>query len=265
MVENVFGAFWGAFFLFVVFLCEKFKSHGLLRHRERHKFEILQKPSCLHLRATQSEICCDLKIYILGWIPVLIFFFSQMTQISIVRWMCNQGQSDLGLLHAVLCQSFRKTWRNALEEEQGVLEVIEWPPHSPDLNIIQCVWDHNKETNGFEPADNHRKAAITSPRHLEQSPCPVPSKTVCKWIYPVLKLIPNIDWIWISRLFWHFVNWVKKKCKIPGKNFLTVLCVEINWIWIGPSAGASEVKADQKQIRYSPALRVMRHLHAPRL
>ena len=28
------------------------------------------------------------------------------------------------------------------KEEQGALQLMEWPPHSPDLNIIEQVWDH---------------------------------------------------------------------------------------------------------------------------
>lgn len=65
--------------------------------------------------------------------------------------MCNQGQNDLGLLHAVLCQSFRKTGRNALEEEHGVLEVIEWPAQSPDLNIIQLKPNLSQPTTTEDP------------------------------------------------------------------------------------------------------------------
>ena len=28
------------------------------------------------------------------------------------------------------------------KEEQGALQLMEWPLHSPDLNIIEKVWDH---------------------------------------------------------------------------------------------------------------------------
>ncbi|XP_051789511.1 thiamin pyrophosphokinase 2 isoform X2 [Erpetoichthys calabaricus] len=39
-----------------------------------------------------------------------------------------------------------KVIKNYLQrkEEQEVLEVMVWPPQSPDLNIIKCVWDYMK-------------------------------------------------------------------------------------------------------------------------
>ena len=62
------------------------------------------------------------------------------------------------------------------KEEQKVLEVMVWPPQSPDLNIIESVWDY-METEGFEEAYIHRRSVVSSPRCLEQHTSRVPSKT----------------------------------------------------------------------------------------
>ena len=33
-----------------------------------------------------------------------------------------------------------------------MLTVMDWPPHSPDLNIIEAVWDHlDREINKGQP------------------------------------------------------------------------------------------------------------------
>lgn len=34
-------------------------------------------------------------------------------------------------------------------EEQGLLEVMVWPPHSPDLYNIESVWDYMKRQKYF--------------------------------------------------------------------------------------------------------------------
>ena len=66
------------------------------------------------------------------------------------------------------------------KEEQEVLEVMVWPPQSPDLNIIESVWDYMKRQKDFEKAYIHIPSVVSSPRCLEQPTSRVPSITVCK-------------------------------------------------------------------------------------
>ena len=60
-------------------------------------------------------------------------------------------------------------------EQQEVLEVMAWPPQSPDLYM-----GLHEETEGFEEVYIHRTSVVSSPRCLEQPTSRVPSKTVCK-------------------------------------------------------------------------------------
>ena len=73
-----------------------------------------------------------------------------------------------------------KVIKNYLQrkEEQEVLEVMAWPPQSPDLSIIECVLGNMKRQKDL------RKPTSTEDLWLVLQDVwnnlPVPSKTLCK-------------------------------------------------------------------------------------
>ena len=79
-----------------------------------------------------------------------------------------------------------------LQEEHGVLQQMVWPPQSPDLNIMESVWDYMKR---------QKKNCGNFSKMQEQPTCQVP-ETLCAGVpwrtAAVLKaklLTLNIDFI----------------------------------------------------------------------